>query len=113
MNFTEKVRNDYPSSLYERINRFRLPFNELLSPQISKRLSEIKKLGFEYTFYHFGEPNKQILDLISVHNNLIDKIEIVLAPLISLLPTKFEDASTNYLRKNTFFASLEKVWRFR
>ena len=77
--YRKQVRNDYPFlALYELgINRLRLPLEDLFNAQTRNRLSEIKKLGFEYTFYCLDTSLQSLETSGAAAINLIDTLEIV------------------------------------
>ena len=62
--YRKTVRNDYPFlALYELgINRLRLPFNDLFQTDVRERLTQIKKFGFEYTFYSLDNALPELTD---------------------------------------------------
>ena len=77
--YRKTVRNDYTFlALYELgINRLRLPFNDLFQADVCKRLTQIKKFGFEYTFYSLDNTLPYLTDAPETFAELIDCLEIV------------------------------------
>ncbi|MBT3187816.1 MAG: hypothetical protein HN736_05460 [Anaerolineae bacterium] len=59
------------------VKSLRVPFADLVNADIRQRLSDFVKLGFEFTTYSLGIPDKATMATIKVHGNLLRNWEII------------------------------------
>ena len=108
--YRKTVRNDYPFlALYELgINRLRLPFNDLFQADVRERLTQIKKFGFEYTFYSLDNALPELTDAPETFAELVDCLEIV-SPLNKL--TEVEPLIAKIKSEYTCPILLSPLWQ--
>ena len=74
----KRMRNDYAlMALVETgVRRVRIPATDLLIPEHRARLEDCACLGFQFTLFSFGFPDKRLLDAVGNAKGLIDMWEI-------------------------------------
>ena len=74
----KRMRNDYAlMALVETgVRRVRIPATDLLVPEHRARLEDCACLGFQFTLFSFGFPDKRLLDAVGNAKGLIDMWEI-------------------------------------
>jgi len=78
--FTRKfVRNDYllPALWELRIQKLRVHFGDLADNNIRERMRVLQTFGYKFTVFSVGIPNKQTIELIQLHQDLVDIWEVV------------------------------------
>ncbi|MBT7989261.1 MAG: hypothetical protein HN769_05215 [Anaerolineae bacterium] len=59
------------------VKSLRVPFADLANADIRQRLTDFVKLGFEFTTYSLGIPDKATMATINAHGNLLRNWEII------------------------------------
>ncbi len=74
----KRMRNDYAlMALIETgVRRVRIPATDILVPEHRARLEDCASLGFHYTLFSFGLPDKRLLDAVRNAKGLIDIWEV-------------------------------------
>ena len=59
------------------VKSLRVPFADLANADVRQRLSDFVNLGFEFTIYSLGVPDKETLAIVKTHNTLVKNWEII------------------------------------
>ena len=72
------VRNDYALlALWEMgVQRLRIPATDLTDDSRCRRLRDLVHLGFRFTLYSFAPPDREVLEALAAHADLIDCLEL-------------------------------------
>lgn len=75
----KQVRNDYPLlALWEMgVRNLRVPLDDLLDPGRRTRMGELRHLGFMFSTYSFGIPERACLEVLRKCTGLVSGMEII------------------------------------